>query len=302
MRGALLRWSLTSLPLIFFFITAWAQEPGDSRPWGIKKILYQSQVFSRDTLWQSNIYLKEGPKLKSKRLIKGAENPAWSPDGQKVAFLLLPYEECDTDWICANQRHMAGLEQIQVINADGSGGKMITNVPVGVVGFAWSPVRNEIAYFEQKVLFERKAVGRAVIVRINADGSERKELAVLSDSRCPKPSVSTEPSLSWSPDGESIAFNTCAEGRTVISLVGRNGGDPHPLVNGYGGLWSPDGKRLLFRRESERIPQEVSIWVANADGIRPNVVPRRKEHRLWFKTRQQALVGDISRQYRRQRT
>ena len=65
--------------------------------------------------------------------------------------------------------------------------------------------------------------------------------------------------ISWSPDGQEIAFT--AGGR--IWKVSRGGGEPSeiliPLQGTPGQIdWSPDGKRLVFEFDS---PQKIELWL-----------------------------------------
>jgi Tol biopolymer transport system component len=80
------------------------------------------------------------------------------------------------------------------------------------------------------------------------------------------------PTLAWSPDGEKIAFTSVVGGKPVIGVVGKNGENLKPVVQGYSARWSPDGKQILIRHDSESTPSVTSIWVANADGTQPRKV------------------------------
>jgi Tol biopolymer transport system component len=268
------------------------------------------------TTWGSDIYVQDGLKTDAKRLVQGGEEPAWSPDGEKIAFLGFYRVHTEQEWNDIDGRATRELggtslitRQIRVMNADGSGAKQITNVSNGVWDFAWSPIENTIAYCELG------PEGKTAIVVINADGSERHEVTKMGEIRCavglpilrvtldrsktltssrteggkvairlvgPHELAGAEenitgelvgdPTLSWSPDGERIAFTSAINGRPVVGVVGRNGGNAKPVVSGYAAQWSPDGKQLLFRHDSEGKMAVTSIWIANADGTQPRKI------------------------------
>ena len=80
-------------------------------------------------------------------------SPAWSPDGQRIAF--------------ASNRD--GNSEIYVMNADGSAPTRLTNNPADDLDPAWSPDFTRIA-------FTRSRDGNGEIYAINADGSGETRL------------------------------------------------------------------------------------------------------------------------------
>jgi Tol biopolymer transport system component/DNA-binding winged helix-turn-helix (wHTH) protein len=56
--------------------------------------------------------------------------------------------------------------------------------------------------------------------------------------------------LSWSPDGQTLAFNTVRGGRRVIMVLAANGGSPRQLTpdaeQEVWPRWTPDGRHLVF--------------------------------------------------------
>ena len=57
----------------------------------------------------------------------GDYGPAWSPDGQKIAFV--------------SQRDGHTNHEIYLMNADGSGQRNLTRTPVQEDYFSWSPAQ-----------------------------------------------------------------------------------------------------------------------------------------------------------------
>ena len=162
-------------------------------------------------------------------------DPAWSPDGARLAFVRGFW---DAD---------AG---IYVMHADGTTVRRILNGGEGLVdgtdlGPAWSPDGTRIA-FAREGREPGAETGNADIYVVDADGSN---LLRLTDG----PVIEYEPS--WSPDGSRIAF----EGYDLAS-----GGQPPSAVRLYvmnadgtgiselgpenvqGPAWSPDGSEIAY--------------------------------------------------------
>ena len=98
--------------------------------------------------------------------------PAWSPDGQRIAFV-------------SDRDHGSG--EIYVMNADGSGVVRLTTNASAERFPSWSPDGTKIAFARGPQIFT-----------MNADGSNEQ-------------SIAQEPSYfrpAWAPDGSKIAF-TC---------------------------------------------------------------------------------------------
>ncbi len=126
---------------------------------------------------------------------------AWSPDGRRIAFLL--------------------PGSLQVVNADGSGEKVLTRFPNGVFpsSLAWSPDGNTIAFARLKLGRDRHASG---IYVIETDGSELHRLTRDIDSN-----------PSWSPDGRQIVFQRLTAFHvSQIALMDADGSDQVFLTKG----------------------------------------------------------------------
>lgn len=142
-------------------------------------------------------------------------DPAWSPDGTKLAF------RSDRD----------GNPEVYVVNADGSGVTRLTNDPAPDYEPTWSPDGRQIAFVSRRT-------GQAEIFVMNADGANPVRLTDgAGDSYAP----------AWSPDGRHIAF-TKQEGRPRIYVMNADGSDPRrqPPAEGEFPSWSPDGLRFAF--------------------------------------------------------
>jgi len=175
-----------------------------------------------------------------------AYNPAWSPDGSKIAF--------QADSTCCYQ--------IYVMGADGTGRTRLTH------GFNqdllpdWSPDGT-------KLVFSRAFRDDAQIFVMGADGSNETNVTN-------HPSSNFHPS--WSPDGTKIAFSSDRDGVVVfgvpagqIYVMNADGTGQSRMTNASANenapAWSPDGTRIVFESTLEDpVNGNPDIYVMNADG------------------------------------
>jgi TolB protein len=87
------------------------------------------------------------------RTLARDDDPVWSPDGRKIAFV----SERD------------GKREVYVMNADGSGPRNLTRNPGRDHAPAWSPDGRTIAFMSERD-------GNAEIYVMNADGSGQRNL------------------------------------------------------------------------------------------------------------------------------
>ncbi|WP_217913379.1 TolB family protein [Miltoncostaea marina] len=158
-------------------------------------------------------------------------DPAWSPDGLRIAFI--------------STRGPGGTADVWVMNADGSDQRRLTQESADASAPSWSPDGGRIAYTVTAAGHQDVAVmpfgtsGQRVVI---AGGDGDQGLPV------------------WTPDGARVVFDDSTVGG--LSIVGATGaGRTAFLSDADQADFSPDGSRLVVRRtDIER------LQVVNADG------------------------------------
>ena len=194
-------------------------------------------------------------------------DPAWSPDGRAIAFV----QECmprpgDPRWQC-------GATYLYAVNADGSGLRRLTTVRGHALTPSWSADGKTIRYGGYLVY---------------ADGSGRKK---LHEAR-----IWTNRNIAldgvWSPDGQRIAAvsvahspteaqNTTKLGLWVTNADGSNARRVAAKATEGDPAWSPDGRRIAFRRFGiGRVNSD--LYVVNTDGRGLRRLTRNAAKLRWF--------------------
>lgn len=216
-----------------------------------KKIAFVSSRDYRDIRTRNNeVYVMNADGQDTKRLTHGGIGsfvpsfPSWSPNGKKIAF----------------HSYRDRNHEIYVMNADGCEQKNLTNHPAFDDEPLWSPDGKKIAFVSLRDgnAAQMTPDQRREIYVMNADGSEPKNLTN---------SPGYDAGLSWSPDGQKIAFCSLRDGNLEIYVMNADGSEQKRLTKDPGEdvlpSWSPDGKKIVFRSKRDK---NLEIYVMNADG------------------------------------
>ena len=181
---------------------------------------------------------------------------AWSPDGRQMAF---------NSFGTGGEYALA----IYVMNADGSSVRQLTDHTNYDGSPDWSPDGRRIAFTS---LLDDGTSAESGIYVMNADGSNVTQLA--DDSEFTGLSLS----LSWSPDGQRIAFISLGEEDTsAIYVMNADGSDVTHLADSTGWVtpfslpsisWSPDGQEIAFTSPGDEGASAISIANADGSGVR----------------------------------
>ena len=192
--------------------------------------------------------------------------PDWSPDGTKIVFTGIP---------------PGASEEIFVINADGTGLMRLTNGSGSTsMSPKWSPDGSRIVFQRQHTRNDATGEAGIDIYVMNAVGGELTQVTDGTELLPDRHNLGNQ-YPNWSPGGDSIVFESVNLGpdgyRGELWLMNATGGGWRRLTVADPALvnfvfyypdeyptWSPDGRKIAFRRS---FPSGVSdIFIVNADG------------------------------------
>jgi Tol biopolymer transport system component len=185
--------------------------------------------------------------------------PVWSPDGVQVAFGVPRTSP-------VNPTTSGAGSEVWVVRP---GDAKVTVLPdLLATGLAWSPDGTQLGIATQR---ERSVSGEVLDSRIRlyepASGAMR-----------PLDGTAGAGQLTWSPDGQLIAYMTGDsehELRAIDVQTGRQEvlAAPFIAIHGIGPVWSPDGEAIVYQRSVGRENHEV-VLVMPGDRSDDSVGPR----------------------------
>jgi TolB protein len=194
------------------------------------------------------------------------EEPAWSPDGKRIAF-------SRTIGPLPSNGGPAPIVGIFLMNADGTHVRQLSqrkpNSGTEDHAPSWSPDSKRVAFMRANNT--AKPQGASAVWVMSADGTHAGVLRNISH-RWPGGGAPA-----WSPDGTRILYSTscwfgdCGQPRTGAQLftIRPDGTGFRQLTHLSGNVgaarWSPDGKKIVFARNA-RVRLAADVYTANANG------------------------------------
>lgn len=218
--------------------------------------------------------------------------PAWSPDGQRIAFVsnrggtpdiwTMATNGTDVEQVTKKQGACTYLRwspngkfiafecpvkgRVQIHTVEVATGKVVQLTDTEIPGRqpAWSPDSKKISY--------TTTGGRWNGLAMDADGTNVEKVS----------GDLGAVDMNWSPDGKQITFTDVREVNGwrlfIMDADGKNAKLLNKNGNTYGNVyprWSPDGKRISY---GEMVNGVVQVGVINADGTGLKVITEKHRH------------------------
>ena len=219
---------------------------------GSSQIAYASDLTGLPQIWLMNADGTGSRQITD--MPEGACQPAWSPDGDRLAFISP----------CAGNQEVYPGAGIFVMNLDDTPLISLLSVPGGDFDPDWSPDGMRIAFTSLR------DYNRAQVYEFNLEDNSMRSLSA---------NTVRDSQPAWSPDGGEIAFVTTRRGPYQIWIVG--GDEPEAVLLSRSGslkdthpAWSPDGQVIMFTQNEllGGVPRLVAMRVEEGNLIENRVV------------------------------
>jgi len=233
------------LAVLLLGLVAVAGCGGSSEPPGPTKLLFVSTrdgdyaIFGLSADGDEHRLTKEKGDPSSPAGLFFQTEPAWSPDGRRIAFV----------------SRRDGPSHIYVMRADGTGTRRLTDSSSDDQSPTWSPDGRRIAFSRGGELFVIRSSGGAARRIAHGVGGEALDPA-------------------WSPDGKLIAYDYRPPGYSIreIWVVGVDGTRARQVTRvrevSTRPAWSPDGRRLAFQSDAQGGHVEIYSIALDGSGFR----------------------------------
>ena len=219
---------------------------------GASQIAYASDLTGLPQIWLMNADGTGSRQITD--MPEGACQPAWSPDGDRLAFISP----------CAGNQEIYPGAGIFIMFLDDTPLLSLSSIPGGDFDPDWSPDGLKIAFTSLR------DYNRAQIYEF-----------ILEDNSLHSLSANTvrDSQPAWSPDNEEMAFVTTRRGPYQIWITG-NDGQEAVLLSRSGSLkdthpeWSPDGQVIIFTQNEllGGVPRLVAMRVEEGNLIENRVI------------------------------
>jgi Tol biopolymer transport system component len=226
--------------------------------------------------------------------IRGDTNPAFSPDGRRIAFGRSVRDETTATFVLDLGEGMAAKGEARRLDDLPSGhssrmawtpdgqwivfGHVLSSTGLWRVPSSGASAPQRLSYATNGTQPALSRRGDMLAFSVNALDSNVWELPLAAPDRAAGPphklisSTRMDQNAHFSPDGRRLTFETNRDGKQYLWTANADGSNQQPLISvGPGATgsaaWSPDGTRLVF--DGRPANHSSELWMMSPDGGAP---------------------------------